>query len=308
MFTIKNLRKNYVSKSVVSRALQDISFKLPDVGMCFIVGKSGSGKSTLLNLLTGMDKQSEGTIKLSDRIITDFSQKKLDDYLNGMIGYIFQEFNLLEDLNVLQNIVLHLELQKQKPDMVVVENLLKQIVLNLSFSTRKINQLSGGQKQRIAIARALIKNPKIIIADEPTGNLDSQTTTQVFDLLKELAQNKLIIVVSHDMESSYKYAGRIISLKDGKIESDLQCLPENKISKKDKQIFKEGQVVTADMMKTYQEQLQKNPLEENFISTDEKVSYCLLKFLLILFHLVFLLNLLLKQLFKVSRARNFFFF
>ena len=135
------------------------------------------------------------------------------------MGFIFQEYNLLENYSIEQNIKISLELQHQKATKEEIQRALKQVELE-DISKRKTNELSGGQKQRVAIARALIKNPEIILADEPTGNLDTQTSEQIWNILKKLSETKLVIVVSHDNESAEKYADRIIKIQDGEIISD----------------------------------------------------------------------------------------
>lgn len=267
MFNVNHLSKNYVTKrGNMTMALQDVSLKLPDKGMVFILGKSGSGKSTLLNVLTGIDVANGGVVEVCKVPITTSNQKYLDNYRNGMIGFIFQEFNLIEDMNVFENIVLALQLQNKKPDVALINDLMNQVGLDVSFLNRRVNELSGGQKQRVAIVRALVKNPKMVFADEPTGNLDSETGTQVFDLLQNLSKEKLVVIVSHDIESAYKYADRILECKDGKVVSDMTRKKDTtKKSKDKKQVFKEGQVLTAEMIAN----LTKNPALENFDKTDE---------------------------------------
>ncbi|GLH61433.1 ABC transporter ATP-binding protein [Rhus yellows phytoplasma] len=265
MFNVNHLSKNYVTKrGNMTMALQDVSLKLPDKGMVFILGKSGSGKSTLLNVLTGIDVANGGVVEVCKVPITTFNQKYLDNYRNGMIGFIFQEFNLIEDMNVFENIVLALQLQNKKPDITLINDLINQVGLDASFLNRRVNELSGGQKQRVVIVRALVKNPKMVFADEPTGNLDSETGTQVFDLLQNLSKEKLVVIVSHDSESAYKYADRILECKDGKVISDMT---RKKDTTKKKQVFKEGQFLTSEMIANLTN-LTKNPALENFDKTD----------------------------------------
>ncbi|MGL9688013.1 MAG: ABC transporter ATP-binding protein [Candidatus Phytoplasma sp. TWB_XP] len=270
MFNVNHLSKKYVTKrGNMTMALQDFSLKLPDKGMVFILGKSGSGKSTLLNVLTGIDVANGGVVEVCKVPITTFNQRYLDNYRNGMIGFIFQEFNLIEDMNVFENIVLALQLQNKKPDVALINDLMTQVGLDFSFLNRRVNELSGGQKQRVAIVRALVKNPKMVFADEPTGNLDSETGTQVFDLLQNLSKEKLVVIVSHDSESAYKYADRILECKDGKVISDMTRKKDTTKKNKDKkQVFKEDQVLTAEMIANLTN-LTKNPALENFDKTDE---------------------------------------
>jgi len=222
MIELKNVNKTYKSKkSINTKALDNVSLNFDDKGMTFILGKSGSGKSTLLNVIGGLDKYDSGDMIILGKSSKDFNQADFDSYRNTYIGFVFQEFNILEDYDVYENIVLALQLQQKDVDKQQVENLLKKLELK-ELSHRKVNELSGGQKQRVAIARALIKEPKIILADEPTGNLDSSTGKQVMDLLKEISKEKLVIIVSHDRESANTYGDRIIEIKDGSIINDVK--------------------------------------------------------------------------------------
>ena len=220
MLQIKNLSKAYKTKGgVVTRALDGVSVDFPEKGLVFLLGKSGSGKSTLLNMIGGLDRPDSGEVIVKGRSSKDFSQSDFDSYRNTYIGFIFQEYNILNEFNIEQNISLALQLQGKKNDKAAVDALLKEVDLE-GFNKRKPNTLSGGQKQRIAIARALIKDPEIIMADEPTGALDSNTGKQVLEILKRLSQTKLVIIVSHDQDFAEEYGDRIIELKDGKIISD----------------------------------------------------------------------------------------
>lgn len=220
MIELKNIKKTYYSKKGKNtEALKGIDLKFGENGLTFILGKSGSGKSTLLNILGGLDSASSGEMIVNGKSTKNFKAKDWDAYRNTYIGFIFQEFNLLDSYTVEQNIKLSLELQHQKVSSKDVSKALEKVDLK-DLLKRKPNELSGGQKQRVAIARALIKNPDVIIADEPTGNLDSTNSEQIFKLLKEMSKEKLIIVVSHDEESAFKYADRIIEIKDGEIKSD----------------------------------------------------------------------------------------
>lgn len=221
MLEIRNLTKVYKSKGgVITKALDGVSIKFPSKGLVFLLGKSGSGKSTLLNVTGGLDKPDDGEIIIKGRNSKSFSSSDFDSYRNTFIGFIFQEYNILNEFNVEQNISLALQLQGKKNDKEAVDKILEEVDLK-GFGKRKPNTLSGGQKQRIAIARALIKNPEIIMADEPTGALDSTTGKQVFDTLKKLSSEKLIIVVSHDRDFAEIYGDRIIELSDGKVISDV---------------------------------------------------------------------------------------
>lgn len=229
MLEVLHLSKIYKTKGGADvKALDDVSLRFPEKGMVFLLGKSGSGKSTLLNVCGGLDDPSSGEIIVKGRSSKNFSQSDFDSYRNTFIGFIFQEYNILNEFTVEDNIALALELQGKSKDKEAVAKLLEDVDLT-GYARRKPNTLSGGQKQRIAIARALIKSPEIIMADEPTGALDSNTGKQVFDTLKKLSRDKLVIVVSHDREFAEQYGDRVIELKDGKILSDVsKTLEEQK--------------------------------------------------------------------------------
>ncbi len=221
MLEVRNLTKIYKPKNGVEvKALDDVTLSFPEKGMVFLLGKSGSGKSTLLNVSGGLDAPTSGEIIVKGRSSKNFSQNDFDSYRNTFIGFVFQEYNILNEFSVEDNIALALELQNKPKDKAAVEKLLAEVDLS-GYAKRKPNTLSGGQKQRIAIARALIKKPEIIMADEPSGALDSATGKQVFETLKKLSQDKLVIVVSHDRDSAELYGDRIIELKDGKVISDV---------------------------------------------------------------------------------------
>lgn len=216
MLKVINVSKIYQKKIF---ALKNINLEFDKKGLIFIVGTSGSGKTTLINILGGLDKYNDGEIIFKNKSTKKFSQKDFDSYRNSYLGFIFQEYNLLNEMTVFENISIALELQGKKFKKSDISLILKKINLE-GFENRQINELSGGQKQRVAIARALIKNPDIIIGDEPTGALDSETGKQILKNLKELSKEKLIIIVSHDINLANIYADRIITIKDGEIIND----------------------------------------------------------------------------------------
>ncbi len=221
MLEIRNLTKIYRSKTGDEvRALDNVSVSFPESGMVFILGKSGSGKSTLLNIMGGLDSYDDGEFIIKGKSSKDFAGSDFDAYRNTFIGFIFQEYNVLDDFTVGANIALALELQGKKATPETINGILSSVDL-LNYAKRKPNELSGGQKQRVAIARALVKEPQIIMADEPTGALDSNTGKQIFDTLKALSREKLVLIVSHDRDFAERYADRIIELADGKIISDV---------------------------------------------------------------------------------------
>lgn len=220
MIKLKNICKTYITTNGYNtKALNNINIDFDEQGMTFILGKSGSGKTTLLNIIGGLDSYEYGEIIISETSSKNFCTQDFDSYRNSYVGFIFQDFNLLEDYNVYDNILISLQLQQKKRNEENIDKLLHDLELS-DFKYRKINELSGGQKQRVAIARALVKNPKIILADEPTGNLDSVTGKQVLDLLKKISTERLVIIVSHNEGDAKKYADRIIKLADGIIVDD----------------------------------------------------------------------------------------
>lgn len=216
MIILDKINKYYTSGGEKIHAVKDVSAVFPDCGLVFILGPSGSGKSTLLNLLGGLDKPDSGDIWIENRKLSSFSASEKTAYLNSYLGFVFQEYNILKDLSLKENITLSLEIQNYSNKKIKEKfnQIIKDVDL-VGLEKRKVNQLSGGQKQRIAIARALIKDPKMIIADEPTGNLDSETSRSIFELFKKLSKSLLVIIVTHDEDSANLYADQIIRMSDG---------------------------------------------------------------------------------------------
>lgn len=202
-------------------ALKGINVQFGENGMIFILGKSGCGKSTLLNLLGGLDYPTAGEIVIEGKSSAEFTKLDYDNYRNTNVGFVFQEYNLLNEFTVRENVGLALQLQGKKPNGEQIDVMLKKVGLELD-EKRRPSELSGGQKQRVAIARALIKEPKIIFADEPTGALDSKTGNEILTLLKELSRDRLVIVVSHDEEFAYRFGDRVIEMADGQIIKDTE--------------------------------------------------------------------------------------
>jgi len=221
LIELHNVSKNYTTRlGVITKALDNISLCLPNKGLVFVLGKSGSGKSTLLNIIGGLDTVNSGKVIVNGRDIHDLDQKELDYYRNAHVGFVFQDFNIIDTFTISQNIGLAVELQGHQINNEHLSSILDYVGLS-GYESRKGNEVSGGQKQRIAIARALIKKPTIILADEPTGNLDSNTSNQIMDLLKKVSKDNLVVIVSHDPEEAELYADRIIKIKDGMIFEDL---------------------------------------------------------------------------------------
>lgn len=215
MIEVKNISKIYKEKKGKETvALRDVSLKLPNVGLIFINGKSGSGKSTLLNILGLLEDATNGEVIINGKNINKFREIDKTTYRSKEIGFVFQEFDLIDELNVYENVELALDLIRDKT--ANIDELLTSLGIN-DLKARKISELSGGEKQRVAIARAIVKKPSIILADEPTGNLDSENSEAIFKILKNLSYNHLVIVVSHDTEASVKYGDGIIKLVDGSI-------------------------------------------------------------------------------------------
>lgn len=243
MLELKNVKKVYTTKAGEVNALNGVSLVFPSSGLVFITGKSGCGKTTMLNVIGGLDGVDEGEISVLDKDFSSFTPAEYDSYRNTFIGFIFQEYNLLPEFTVEKNIKIAMELQGRTIGDKELNDLLKKVDIE-DLKNRKPSELSGGQRQRVAIARALVKNPRIIMADEPTGALDSNTGVQVLETLKKLAKDKLVIVVSHDLELAEKYADRIIRLVDGQVAEDA-TYTENKIEanireRQDTVLIKEG--------------------------------------------------------------------
>lgn len=219
MIKIENVTKIYkASNKITCKALDDVSFTLPDKGMVFIIGKSGSGKSTLLNLIGGLDDVTSGKIIADSNEITSLKHKELTKYRSSYVGFVFQDYHVIENLTVRENVALSLEIANDK-NIEKIDEVLEQVELS-EYQNRRPKELSGGQKQRIAVARAVVKDSKVLLCDEPTGNLDKKTTQQVMHILKSISQEKLVVVVSHNMVDAESYADRIIELADGKLVRD----------------------------------------------------------------------------------------
>ena len=216
MLEVVHLTKIYKAKGgVETKALNDVSVRFPEKGMVFLLGKSGSGKSTLLNVCGGLDSPTSGEIIVKGRSSKNFSQSDFDSYRNTFIGFVFQEYNILNEFTVEDNIALALELQGKPKDKKAIRQLLDDVDLS-SFAKRKPNTLSGGQKQRIAIARVFLKNPPVVIFDEATSALDTQTEKKVQKTLDELAKNRTTIIIAHRL-STVRNADVIYVLDHGRL-------------------------------------------------------------------------------------------
>ncbi len=224
MLKVKNLTKEFVSGDHKIKAVDNVSFSIPRGIFSSIVGKSGSGKSTLLGLIGALDKPTSGTIEVDGQDITKMSDNKLIRYRRGKIGFVFQNYNLIPNLSAIENVMLPMEFSgknfhhcKEK-----ATQLLKEVGLSTDKHNRLPGRLSGGEQQRVAIARALANEPKLILADEPTGNLDSSTGKIIVELLKNLSQSKktTIIAVTHD-NALANQAQMTFRVKDGKLSNAI---------------------------------------------------------------------------------------
>lgn len=213
MLELRNINKSYITKNERVNVLKNINFTFPDKGLFVLMGPSGCGKSSLLNILTGLDSKYEGKVLYNNENIKDI----YDNYRNE-ISYMTQSFNLFDNLTVFENINLSLKLLG-KSDKTKVETILKDFEI-YDLANKKCNTLSGGEKARVSIARAVIKNPKIIFCDEPTGNLDDKTSKLVWTMLKKISETVLVIIASHDEKNSYEF-GKVIKIIDGQINEEI---------------------------------------------------------------------------------------
>ncbi len=227
MLTLDKITKIYKMQEYEQKALEEISVNFRENEFVSILGPSGSGKTTLLNIIGGLDNYTTGDLKINGKSTKKYTDRDWDTYRNHCIGFVFQNYNLIPHQNILSNVELALTLSgvsKQERKKRAKEALQK-VGLG-DHMTKRPNQLSGGQMQRVAIARALVNNPDILLADEPTGALDSDTSTQIMELLKEVAKDRLVIMVTHNAELAEKYSTRIIKLKDGHIQGDTNPYEE----------------------------------------------------------------------------------
>ena len=213
----KNLKKYYGTEPNITKALDGITLSIEDGEFVAIVGTSGSGKSTFLNMIGGLDTPTSGSIKVNEKELSKFKEDQLTIFRRRNIGFIFQNYNLVPVLNVYENIVLPIELDGDTVDKKFMSKVVNMLALNEKLNSMP-NNLSGGQQQRVAIARALVSKPAIILADEPTGNLDSKTSSDVLSLLKVTSHtfHQTIVMITHNNEIA-QLADRIIRIEDGKI-------------------------------------------------------------------------------------------
>lgn len=244
MLNLVDICKSYTKNNYTIKILSNINLSFSSNEFVSILGSSGAGKTTLLNIIGGLDKYTSGNLIINGKSTKNFKNKDFDSYRNKSIGFVFQHYNLINHMKVIDNVELSMILssvrkkeRRKKAYIALTKVGLKDHIC------KKINELSGGQMQRVAIARAIVNNPDIILADEPTGALDSKTSNQIMKLLKEVSKDKLVIMVTHNKELAKKYSTRIIELKDGKILSDtgnkykMQKLNRYKLSKTSMNLF-----------------------------------------------------------------------
>lgn len=233
MLELKNIKKSYKIGSFVQKALDDVSLQFRRNEFVSILGPSGSGKTTLLNIIGGLDHYDSGDLIINNKSTKNYKENDWNAYRNNCIGFIFQNYNLITHITILENVEMGMTLSGVSPKEKRrrAEEALEKVGL-IEHAHKKPNQLSGGQMQRVAIARALANNPDIILADEPTGALDTKTSKQIMDLIKEISKDKLVIMVTHNKELAEKYSTRIVELKDGQLLKDSNPVKnEEKVNK-----------------------------------------------------------------------------
>lgn len=244
MIKLKNVSKYYYSKGLIASGFSKINIEFDLGEYVAITGESGSGKSTLLNVISGLDSYEEGEMYIDGEETSHYLEKDWEIYRRKNIGNIYQNFNLINSYTVYQNIELALSLNgmKKKERKKIVLDLLKKVDMQ-KYKNTKVSKLSGGQKQRVAIARALAKDVPIIIADEPTGNLDKASATKVFEILKEVSKDKLVIVVTHNYDQVEPYVTRKITMHDGKILEDKKIKEKQKVEETHEREFKDLRII-----------------------------------------------------------------
>ena len=228
MLQIRQICKQYETGGLVQKALDGVSLTLRENEFVAVLGPSGSGKTTLLNIIGGLDRYDSGDLIINGVSTKKYKERDWDSYRNHTVGFVFQSYNLIPHQSVLANVELSLTIsgvsgEERKKR---AAQALQKVGLGDQLH-KKPNQMSGGQMQRVAIARALVNDPDILLADEPTGALDSETSVQVMELLKEVSRDRLVVMVTHNPELAEAYATRIITLRDGRIRSDSDPFEEH---------------------------------------------------------------------------------
>jgi len=255
---LKNIVKKYNTGGSEVEVLKSVNIHFRENEFVSILGASGSGKTTLLNIIGGLDKYTSGDMSLMGRSTKEFKDRDWDSYRNGTIGFVFQSYNLISHLSVIENVKLALSISGQSN----AENdeKAKKVLEDVGLADhlyKKPNQLSGGQMQRVAIARALVTDPKIILADEPTGALDSKTSVQIMELIKEISKTKLVIMVTHNPEIAKKYSDRIVRVKDGEIQEDTTPYVAEEVADNGFTLKKTAMVFTSAIKSSFKNLLTK---------------------------------------------------
>lgn len=221
MLELKDIKKDYVSGDTAVHALKGVSLQFRDSEFVAILGQSGCGKTTMLNIVGGLDRYTSGDLVINGVSTKEYKDRDWDSYRNHSVGFVFQSYNLIPHQDVLSNVELALTLsgvsKSERRTRAIAA--LEQVGLGDQLH-KKPNQMSGGQMQRVAIARALVNNPSIVLADEPTGALDSETSVQVMEILKNVAKDRLVVMVTHNPDLAADYADRIVRFKDGVVVDD----------------------------------------------------------------------------------------
>ena len=232
MLELKNIKKDYPAGSGTVHALKGVSLNFRESEFVSILGPSGCGKTTMLNIIGGLDQYTEGDLIINGKSTKNYTDRDWDTYRNHSVGFVFQSYNLIPHQSVLQNVELALTLsgvskeERRKRAVKALED----VGLGDQLD-KKPSEMSGGQMQRVAIARAIVNNPDIILADEPTGALDTVTSVQVMDLLKEIARDRLVIMVTHNPELAEKYSSRIVRMLDGNILDDSNPISKEELGR-----------------------------------------------------------------------------
>ena len=232
MLKLENVSKIYYTNGIVATGISKVNLELNIGEFVVITGESGSGKSTLLNVISGIDSYEEGEMYINGKETSHYTEKDFEEYRKKYIANIFQSFNLINSYTVYQNVELVLLLNGYKRRQIKkkVLDIIDKVGLT-KFKNTKVSKLSGGQKQRVAIARAIVKDTPIIVADEPTGNLDTKSAYEIIELLKNVAKDKLVVIVTHNIEQVEKYATRIIKMHDGRMIQNTEIKNINEDSK-----------------------------------------------------------------------------
>jgi putative ABC transport system permease protein len=251
MLELKKITKDYRAGSNLVQALKGVSIKFRKNEFVSVLGPSGCGKTTLLNIIGGLDRYTEGDLLIDNKSTKDYKDRDWDAYRNSVIGFVFQNYNLISHLSVLDNVEMALSLSgvNNKERRERATKVLDEVGLKDQLHKRP-NQLSGGQQQRVAIARALVNNPKVLLADEPTGALDSETSRQIMALIQEISKDRLVIMVTHNEKIAKRYSDRIIKLLDGEVIDDTNGVKEDKLPVIDKLTNKKTSMSFWSAMKT----------------------------------------------------------